>query len=433
VNKKIISCLFISCLLLSFSSSALEDETFLSKIFDVDAFMENVITGFGVFDTGELFRIPTQYNKYNTGGTAHSSSSGQESQEASGGSCEIKGPENCYKPGDEDCNGYADCADSSCVNYDFCQTKQTYTPEICNDNKDNDGDGAKDCGDLDCLQESYCKSSVEGDEGFTEGFNTDNDLYTNQINIVTEQYCSNGKDDDKDGYIDCIDKDCKNDLHCSKKELCTNKVDDDGDSLIDCSDADCSINPLCGGKEDCTDNKDNDGDGLIDCKDPVCGFLCLSQPEICNDNNDNDQDGMIDCADPNCKGTASCSQAAIQKSKSAGVSNKLTTEEIARVNEYFREVNRQVLLMSSAVDKLKDITEKDPVWQQDVRREISYPLGVFAGRTSRASVEISKGNVDRTTVKEIIKRFNEELQLMRNRVTDAFDRRVQLQLQKKFE
>ena len=59
--------------------------------------------------------------------------------------------------------------------------------------------------------------------------------------------CTNGVDDDGDGFIDCEDTDCDQDPACTAPpvENCTNGTDDDGDGLADCSDPDCSNDPSC--------------------------------------------------------------------------------------------------------------------------------------------------------------------------------------------
>ena len=59
--------------------------------------------------------------------------------------------------------------------------------------------------------------------------------------------CTNGTDDDGDGFIDCEDTDCDQDPACTPPpvENCTNGTDDDGDGLADCADPDCSNDPSC--------------------------------------------------------------------------------------------------------------------------------------------------------------------------------------------
>lgn len=61
-----------------------------------------------------------------------------------------------------------------------------------------------------------------------------------------------------------------------------------------------------GASEDCTDGVDNDGDGFLDCADFDCNGQTGCQPEICDDNIDNDGDGFTDCNDLDCSGVPPC-------------------------------------------------------------------------------------------------------------------------------
>ncbi len=58
--------------------------------------------------------------------------------------------------------------------------------------------------------------------------------------------------------------------------------------------------------ENCSNGKDDDGDGLIDCADPDCASSCSTSDEVCGNGKDDDGDGLIDCADPDCE--AACRQ-----------------------------------------------------------------------------------------------------------------------------
>ncbi len=92
---------------------------------------------------------------------------------------------------------------------------------------------------------------------------------------------------------------------------CSDGRDDDGDGLIDCADRDCYHDPACGGatEVDCRDGRDNDRDGLIDCLDPDCFTdpACVAPGETdCRDGRDNDRDGLIDCLDPDCFADPAC-------------------------------------------------------------------------------------------------------------------------------
>jgi hypothetical protein len=111
--------------------------------------------------------------------------------------------------------------------------------------------------------------------------------------------CSNGLDDDRDGFADCDDDDdCGMEPSCTET-MCSDGLDDDGDFSIDCEDYDCSTDPACA--EKCDDAIDNDLDFLTDCEDsdcdadPACAGL-----ERCANGTDDDGDGDVDCFDDDC-------------------------------------------------------------------------------------------------------------------------------------
>ncbi len=131
--------------------------------------------------------------------------------------------------------------------------------------------------------------------------------------------CDDGLDNDEDGLIDCLDKDCSaigccglvgpedNDLACS------DGCDNDGDGYTDCGDYSCSRSTtvkVCKSLEQtdentpeaCSDGIDNNWDGYIDCKDYGCGAVdfCEGSDETCSDGIDNDGNGYIDCKDYSC-------------------------------------------------------------------------------------------------------------------------------------
>lgn len=49
--------------------------------------------------------------------------------------------------------------------------------------------------------------------------------------------CYDGRDNDRDGLIDCEDGDCAHTTQC--EEICGNEIDDDGDGAVDCGDDAC--------------------------------------------------------------------------------------------------------------------------------------------------------------------------------------------------
>ncbi len=158
--------------------------------------------------------------------------------------------------------------------------------EVCTNGKDDDGDGFIDCADPDCSNASNCQQTNRED-------------------------CTNGEDDDGDGFIDCADPDCSSASNCQATEICSNGEDDDFDGFIDCFDPDCRQAPNCASKpqENCTNRVDDDHDGYPDCSDPDCANdqACANRPkELCDDGIDNDQDDFIDCADPDCFAAGMC-------------------------------------------------------------------------------------------------------------------------------
>jgi len=110
------------------------------------------------------------------------------------------------------------------------------------------------------------------------------------------EVCGNGADDDGDGYADCADQDCFDDVGCTEA-ACDDQLDDDGDGLVDCDDPDCveACAPIgCEGDcvEDCTNGTDDDLDFLVDCADDDCDATC-----------DGDGDGWDGLGGPDCDDT----------------------------------------------------------------------------------------------------------------------------------
>lgn len=129
------------------------------------------------------------------------------------------------------------------------------------------------------------------------------------------ELCSDGVDNDGDGYADCDDSDCGG-AWCPET-LCFDGLDNDEDSFVDCGDPDCLGVGDCqidgkGEKEQeiCNDGIDNNGNGLIDCADPDCARATRcgdeSSSSTCSDAFDNDGDGLIDCLDSDCAGLRVC-------------------------------------------------------------------------------------------------------------------------------
>lgn len=175
----------------------------------------------------------------------------------------------------------------------------------CTNGLDDDGDGYVDCFDFDCTASPEVSACPKGAE-------------------ETDAFCSDHIDNDGDGYLDCYDFDCmKADAVsvCPKgpersNVACSDGFDNDGDGYLDCGDFDCtstaSVSVCEKSREDtdaeCSDGIDNDQNGFSDCQDYAClsptVSVCTLRPEnsdsVCNDGTDNDRDGFVDCDDWDC-------------------------------------------------------------------------------------------------------------------------------------
>lgn len=153
---------------------------------------------------------------------------------------------------------------------------------LCSDGRDNDSDGLIDCKDPDCKKLVSCLENT---------FLACNDLF----------------DNDLDGLVDCFDPDCWAFVRCFERENnCGDGIDNDGDGKIDCDDDGCLGSRYCTENDafTCSDGKDNDKNGLIDCQEASCKkyLVCAEYSiEACSDGKDNDYDGLIDCADSHCR------------------------------------------------------------------------------------------------------------------------------------
>lgn len=174
-------------------------------------------------------------------------------------------------------------------------------PPGCSDGLDNDEDGFIDADDLGCAN-----ADDEDEQDPEEG--------------APLPQCWNGEDDDGDGIIDypfepgCVGKGDDDETDPEPAPACANGIDDDGDELIDFpNDIGCASR----GDEDeddprvrprCNNRIDDDDDGLTDYPlDPGCaaaGDPSEADDDIapaCADGEDNDGDNLIDFPfDPGC-------------------------------------------------------------------------------------------------------------------------------------
>lgn len=180
--------------------------------------------------------------------------------------CATTGDENtaaaCGDGCDNEGDGFADCNDYDCcdlvtcgpttgcgirANTDggTCTSGDENTVAACSDGCSNDGDTYSDCNDRDCCGVVTCGASTYcgRDAGTTSTGTCDAGA---GVVEESEEACTNGSDDDCDGFVDCEDYGCSvygasDRTWCleNSSTLCTNGTDDDGDSYIDCNDRDC--------------------------------------------------------------------------------------------------------------------------------------------------------------------------------------------------
>jgi hypothetical protein len=144
--------------------------------------------------------------------------------------------------------------------------------------------------------------------------------------VKKETNCSDKRDDDGDGMVDCADADCKDDIACkvgsgpeNSNAKCSDWFDNDGDGFIDCDDPDCEGEGITVCKGSWKGQVDSGGGGggavqtggdipeMPEGADPV-DLIGKGRDkdgerndEVCSDGVDNDGDGMIDCADFGCR------------------------------------------------------------------------------------------------------------------------------------
>ncbi len=248
----------------------------------------------------------------------------------------------CGDGADNDCSGKIDCQDDKCdalpctgtgkvcdktLHTCVCKSAEATGEVSCADGADNDCDGLIDCIDPDCQATAIapgkacsstgkiCNASGQcvcsGNGGQAEAF---------EGATPNQATCGDGRDNDCDGLIDCLDIDCRAPAAGQFGKDC---------SSGNASGLKCDYNSTCvcpGGQTveaSCGDGLDNDCDGKPDCLDPDClsalcsttGRKCASSAvngcqcpggaseTNCMDGIDNNCDGLTDCQDGNCQGS----------------------------------------------------------------------------------------------------------------------------------
>lgn len=163
----------------------------------------------------------------------------------------------------------------------------------CSDGRDNDDDGAIDCADPDCIYFStHCGLDIPDTPPSQYGTSEAPRVWEN--NISKDDANSDGVVDGHDILIRCHDQ-----------------IDNDDNGNFDCGDRSCSNIPenCCSREFDnerCSDGIDNDQNGYVDCNDFGCRMnewvtVCVENTlELCTDGKDNDGDRRTDCFDSDC-------------------------------------------------------------------------------------------------------------------------------------
>lgn len=222
---------------------------------------------------------------------------------------------------------------------DCTPTGSEDSPGACGDGVDNDCSGFIDCNDFSCCSHVTCGA------GTACGNDTDAGSCTPTVGAGMEntmELCTNGLDDDCNGFADCREFDCGGFCPAENStRTCTDGVDNDGDPFVDCEDNDCENRVVCAGEVTnaaCSDGMDNDGNDGIDCADPDCqaegivvcdgttpvtiapGDIAAAVAVVCHDEMDNDssEGGNYDCGDFSCLwNDLTCQQPAREQSNAA--------------------------------------------------------------------------------------------------------------------
>jgi hypothetical protein len=241
------------------------------------------------------------------------------------GDCDDNDPDR-HPNASEQCNGIDDDCDGSvplveqdvdgdgfrvCDVASDCDDDNPYTypgqQEWCSDAVDNNCDLTVD--EAGCI----CPD-VDGDQQLADfcGGTDCNDL-SSAAYAGAEEDCTDGIDNDCDGFVDIDDPDAVNCPLCTDNDNDGFATEGGGCGVVDCDDTDTNVNPdapeICDGKDsDCDgwaapNDVDQDGDGYAicagDCNDndssvnPGVTEGPLGDP-TCSDSKDNDCDGLFD-------------------------------------------------------------------------------------------------------------------------------------------
>ncbi len=175
--------------------------------------------------------------------------------------------------------------------------------ENCTDGIDNDGDGLTDTDDPNAVGCPQICTDSDGDGYYAEGqicgtaadFNDD----SADANPGTAENCTDGIDNDGDGYTDAQDASCVIEPACTDQDNDTYYADGGECGPMDCNDSDYAINP--GAEESCTDGIDNNCNDLVDTADMNAVDCPLTCPDLDGDgySTEGGACGAMDCDDDN--------------------------------------------------------------------------------------------------------------------------------------
>ena len=154
----------------------------------------------------------------------------------------------------------------------LCAASAEDTVARCTDGEDNDGNGFIDCNDFSCSQSD--NPDVLALCGTPEGGGVDPE--------AARASCSDGIDNDGNGYVDCADYNCRNAEDAFVRQACQESVyrPEFGGIAAGAQEA-AKANGFC------EDGLDNDGDGYTDCADWDCSWNPLvtvcDGPKICEE------------------------------------------------------------------------------------------------------------------------------------------------------
>ncbi len=193
----------------------------------------------------------------------------------------------CSDSLDNDHNGLIDCDEPLCLNFSVCSESGT---DFCQDQLDNDNDSFIDCLDDECALESHClnessalssavssslsSSTISSSSALVSSSSLSSSLYSSSSLFSSSARSSS--------VSSSLVVSSSSSLYSSSIEiptnventdaLCSDRRDNDSDGLIDCEDVDCALTYVCSEKDyrNCSDGLDNNYNGYIDCDDPEC-------------------------------------------------------------------------------------------------------------------------------------------------------------------